>query len=360
MPDSPVDPNVLATLVPIKMLSPEHCRELATKSELCTFSKGDVIFKQGQKVEKIVYLTSGEVALIMDEEPVKRVQGGSKISKLPLEQGKRYTHSAKALMDVTCVKVDPDELDSMLAWDKPGGSGGPGGGIDVQEIDHSEDESDDDWMARLLQAKIFRRIPPANIQSIFMRLQTQHYKPGEVVFNQGEEGEHFYIIRQGKCRVMRQTRKNPDGMSLASLVAGDNFGEEALIAGGKRNASVVMETAGILMSLPKDDFLELLNTPLLKWITYDDAQSLVTNGAMWIDVRLPAEFKDKHIKGSVNIPLPLIRVKLSMLDPDHQYLLYCESGRQSSIATYLLSQEGFESYALQGSLGAVPEAELES
>jgi len=353
MPDSTIDPNVLATLVPIKALSPEHCRELAGNSELSTFSKGDVIFKQGQKVEKIIYLISGEVALIMDEEPVKRVQGGSKISKLPLEQGKRYMHTVKALMDVTCVKVDPDELDSMLAWDNKSD------GINVQEINHSEDESDDDWMAKILQAKIFRRIPPANIQSIFMRLETQHYTAGEVVFNQGEEGERFYIIRQGKCRVTRKTRKNPDGMSLASLEAGDNFGEEALIAGGKRNATVTLESAGVLMSLKKEDFLELLNEPLLKWVTFDDAQSLVTNGAMWIDVRLPAEFKEKHIKGSVNIPLPLMRVKMGMLDPDHQYLLYCESGRQSSIATYLLSQEGFESFALQGALKAVPEAELE-
>ncbi len=353
MPDSTIDPNVLATLVPIKALSPEHCRELAGNSELCTFSKGDVIFKQGQKVEKIIYLISGEVALIMDDEPVKRVQGGSKISKLPLEQGKRYMHTVKALMDVACVKVDSEELDSMLAWDNKSD------GIAVQEIDHNEEESDDDWMAKILQAKIFRRIPPANIQSIFMRLETQHYKSGEVVFNQGEEGERFYIIRQGKCRVTRKTRKNPDGMSLASLVAGDNFGEESLIAGGKRNATVTMETAGVLMSLKKEDFLELLNTPLLKWVTFDEAQSLVTNGAMWIDVRLPAEFKEKHIKGSINIPLPLMRVKMGMLDPDHQYLLYCESGRQSSIATYLLSQDGFESFALQGSMKAVPEAEME-
>jgi len=137
MPDSTIDPNVLATLVPIKALSPEHCRELASMSEMCIFSKGDVIFKQGQKVEKIIYLISGEVALIMDDEPVKRVQGGSKVSKLPLEQGKRYMHTVKALMDVTCVKVDQDELDSMLAWDNKSD------GIAVQEIDHSEDESDD-------------------------------------------------------------------------------------------------------------------------------------------------------------------------------------------------------------------------
>jgi CRP-like cAMP-binding protein len=350
MQDSTIDPNEFATLVPMKALNPDRCRELASQSELCTFAKGDVIFKQGQAVEKIIYLRSGEVAMIMDEEPVKRIKGGSKISKLPLEQGKRYTHTAQALMDVTCIKVDPDELDHMLSWDKSGGSGG---GIDVQEIEHSEDESDDDWMAKLLQAKVFRRIPPANIQSIFMRLETQHFSAGEAVFNQGEEGERFYIIRQGKCRVTRKTRKNPEGMNLATLVAGDNFGEESLIAGGKRNASVVMETKGILMSLPKADFLELLNEPLLKWVTFDDAQSLTNDGALWIDVRLPAEFKVKHIKGSVNIPLPLLRVKMAMLDPDHKYLLYCDTGRRSSIATYLLSQEGFESYTLKGSLVAV-------
>jgi len=353
MSDSSIDPNILATLVPIKALNPEQCRELAKQSELSTFAKGDIIFKQGQRVEKIIYLSSGEVGLSMDGEPVRRIKGGSKLSKLPLEQGKRCTHTAVALMDVTCIKVDPDELDSMLSWDKSGG-------YEVQEIDHGEDENDDDWMAKLLQSKLFSRIPPANIQSIFMRLTTNHFSPGEVVFSQGEEGEHFYIIRQGRCVVTRKTRNNPEGVKLATLTDGDNFGEEALIAGGKRNASVVMETKGVLMSLTKADFLELLNEPLLKLIAFDEARSLTENeGALWIDVRLPAEYKAKHIKGSINIPLPLLRVKMSMLDREHQYLLYCDNGQRSSVAAYLLSREGFDSRTLQGSLEAVPEAELE-
>ena len=148
-------------------------------------------------------------------------------------------------------------------------------------------------------------------------------------------------------------------MVLAELGPGDNFGEEALISGGKRNASVVMETDGVLMSLPKADFLELMNEPLLKWITFSDAQTLIPEGAIWIDVRLPQEYKDKHIKGSVNIPLPLLRTKLEMLDVKHHYLLYCDTGRRSSIATYLLSQNGFNAYVLQGSIESVPADEME-
>jgi rhodanese-related sulfurtransferase len=191
-----------------------------------------------------------------------------------------------------------------------------------------------------------------------MSMVTHHFKAGESVIRQGEEGEHFYIIREGKCQVTRKTRKNPEGMVLATLHAGDNFGEEALISGGKRNASITMETDGVLMSLSKTDFLELLNAPLLKWVTYSEGRELAADGAIWIDVRLPAEYQARHIQHSVNIPLPLLRAKLGKLDPEKRYLMYCDSGRRGSIATYLLSQEGFDAFVLQDSLDNVPESEL--
>jgi len=114
-----------------------------------------------------------------------------------------------------------------------------------------------------------------------------------------------------------------------------------------------------LMSLSKTDFLELLNEPLLKWITYNEGRELAADGAIWIDVRLPAEYKTQHIQHSVNIPLPLLRVKLGKLDPETRYLLYCDSGRRGSIATYLLSQQGFDAFVLQDTLENVPASEMD-
>ena len=76
-------------------------------------------------------------------------------------------------------------------------------------------------------------------------------------------------------------------------------------------------------------------------------------------MRLPQEYKTQHIKGSVNIPLPLLRMKFEMLDISHRYLVYCDNGRRSSIATYLLSQNGFDAYVLQGSIESVPASEME-
>lgn len=352
MKNAVVDPAVLVTLVPIKALSHEHIRELANQSQLCTIAQGQLIFKQGDPVESIVYVLSGEVELVVDDEVTRTVQGGSRPSKLPLVQGKICQASARAKTEVSCVKIDPDTLDVMLTWDQSGG-------YDVQELDHSaEEEEGGDWMAKLLQAKVFHRIPPSNIQSVFMRMETHHFKRGETVIRQGEEGEHFYIIRDGRCKVTRKTRKNPEGIVLATLGPGDNFGEESLISGGKRNASITMITDGVMMSLSKSDFLELLNDPVIKWVTFSEGRELVTNGAIWIDVRLPAEFQAQHINRSVNIPLPLLRVKFDKLDPQRKYLVYCDSGRRSSIAAYLLSQHGITAYVLQDSLEAIPAEEM--
>ena len=121
-------------------------------------------------------------------------------------------------------------------------------------------------MTTLLQTKAFHKIPPANIQAIFMRLQQVNYKAGDVVIKQGEEGDYFYVITRGKCVVTRETPLNKEGIRLAELQVGDTFGEEALISEAKRNATVAMETDGSLMRLGKEDFRKLLNEPMLDWV----------------------------------------------------------------------------------------------
>ena len=70
---------------------------------------------------------------------------------------------------------------------------------------------------------------------------------------------------------------------------------------------------------------------MLSWISNKEADALVKNeGAVWIDVRLESEYNNSNIEGSINIPLFTLRLKAQTLDPDRQYILYCNHGRQSS------------------------------
>ncbi len=150
--------------------------------------------------------------------------------------------------------------------------------------------------------------------------------------------------------VTRETPLNRDGIKLAELGVGDTFGEEALIAEAKRNATVTMLTDGSLMRLNKNDFRELMNEPLLQWVTYERAQEIVQGGGRWLDVRLPSEFQNMSIEASINIPLYFIRLKLSTLDRNTPYVVYCDTGRRSSAGAYILVERGFEAYVLTGGL----------
>ena len=137
---------------------------------------------------------------------------------------------------------------------------------------------------------------------------------------------------------------------LADLKPGEAFGEEALVNDATRNATVSMITDGILLRLNKQDFIELLRTPLLHTLSPDEAQQRILSGAVWLDVRFAAEYKYDGIQGARNLPLDEIRMAYRVLDPQKEYITYCQSGRRSSAAAFLLSQRGFRASLLGGGL----------
>jgi len=253
---------------------------------------------------------------------------------------------------VTAVAVDRDLLDLMLTWDQTGD-------YHVQELSEAGEETDDtDWMMRLLQTDCFRRIPPANIQAIFMRMEPVSFKAGDKIINQGDPGDYFYIVRDGRCIVTRATTAKPEGVRLAELGPGDSFGEEALISNKERNATVTMLKSGTLMRISKEDFTSLLNEPLLDYVKFEDASALVENGAQWVDVRLPPEFEAGHVEGATNIPLFFLRKRAASMDTATEYIVYCDTGSRSSAASFLLSERGFQARVLQDGLANVPAESL--
>jgi rhodanese-related sulfurtransferase len=272
------------------------------------------------------------------------IRAGSPEARNPIAPALPRKCSARAVDPIECLSVDSELLDMMITWDQTGT-------YEVAELQAQfAGSGGDDWMTTLLQTQAFHRIPPANIQAIFMRMQRIDCRAGDTVIQQGAEGDYFYAIVSGKCLVTRETPMNRGGLKLAELGVGDTFGEEALISEAKRNATVSMLTDGVLMRLNKQDFRELMNEPLVKWIPYAEAKSMIAQGARWLDVRLPSEHQNLAIEGSLNIPLYFIRLKVSTLDRTTKYIVYCDTGRRSSAAAYILVERGFDAYVLRGGL----------
>jgi CRP-like cAMP-binding protein len=349
MDERPLDLAILRTFSPLDGLKAENLHALARKTQLRELGAGRVLFKEGDTDKRTFYLVAGQVELRADDRVMGVVRAGSPEARAPLAPGLPRKFTARAAIDLEYIMIDSDLLDVLLTWDQTGQ-------YEVAELNADGLDVTGDWMTSLLQTKAFHRIPPANIQAIFMRMQRINYRARDVVIKQGTEGDYFYVVVSGKCVVTRETPLNKEGIKLAELGPGDSFGEEALIAEAKRNATVTMSTDGTLMRLGKNDFQTLLNEPLLQWVNPDKAKEIVANGGKWLDVRLPSEFQNFRIDGSVNIPLYFIRLKLNALDKNVPYVVCCDTGRRSSAAAYILSERGFEAYVLKGGLAATEAA----
>jgi len=78
-----------------------------------------------------------------------------------------------------------------------------------------------------------------------------------------------------------------------------------------------------------------------------------------VDVREPREFRQKHIPQSTSIPLSRILSKSIELEPDHEIVLICRSGRRSTRAAAVLQQQGYQHVQiLQGGILAWEAANL--
>ena len=334
--------DLLKGFSPLDGLKRDNLAALARKIQLRELSPGQVLFKEGDTEKRTFYIATGILELVDQGKVVGTVEGGSEIARNPVAPVFPRRVSARARDRVQFISIDSDLLDVMLTWDQTGT-------YEVSELQGKADTGDD-WMTMLLQTKAFHKIPPANIQAIFMRMQQINYRSGDVILKQGTEGDYFYVLTNGSAIVTRETPLSKDGIKLAELVVGDTFGEEALISDAKRNATVTMTSDGSVMRLGKEDFKKLLNEPMLDWIAYDQAQKIIADGGVWLDVRLPSEFENHHLDNAINIPLYFIRLKISTLDPDTKYVVCCDTGRRSSAGAYILSGRGYQAFVLQGGI----------
>ena len=343
--ERPLELSFLRAFSPLDGLKNENLRALARKTAVRDLAQGRLLFKEGDTDKRTYYLASGIVELMANGRIIGTIRGGTPDARHPLAPILPRRCSARVASDhIEYLSIDSDLLDVLITWDQTGQ-------YEVGEL-KAGDDSDADWMTMLLQSRAFHRIPPANLQAVFMRMQRIDCTAGDIIIRQGDEGEYFYVIVEGRCAVSRETPLNREGIRLAEIGKGDTFGEEALISGARRNATVSMLTDGALMRLGKDDFNTLLNEPMLQWVEYERAKEIVAGGGVWLDVRLPSEYEHWHIEPSLNVPLYFIRLKLKTLDPAVPYVVICDNGRRSSAAAYVLIERGFDARVLRGGLAA--------
>jgi len=82
----------------------------------------------------------------------------------------------------------------------------------------------------------------------------QWYSKGQVIIRQGEAGDNIYAVQEGELEVLRE-RKGGGEILVATLRAGDIFGEMAILQKDVRSATVRTLTEARLLTLDKKTFI---------------------------------------------------------------------------------------------------------
>ena len=107
------------------------------------------------------------------------------------------------------------------------------------------------------RSPLFRFLPEERADCLRAALHEEHFEFGEVIVREGDEADACYILVNGRARVVKEIKDGQE-IALAVLRPGDQFGEQALIGGGRRNATVRCSTAVDALRLSRTDFLSLL------------------------------------------------------------------------------------------------------
>lgn len=334
-------PEQLASFSPMDFLTPHYRQQLHASLNYLQRPAGTLLLQMGERSLAQYYLLAGKVSI--DGGGGKRqIEGGSAEAHLPLNPGQQNPASVRAVSDVQLFAVEHQLLERLLGWSQEAAYqvNSLGGGMLAEE-------GEDDWLERLLATPLFGRLPPSHLHALLARFDYVQAKAGEEVVRYGEPGEHFYVLKHGRARISLPAayREQP----ALVLESGDFFGEEALVSGAVRSASVVMEQDGELARLHRNDFVELVRPTLIPRISAQELQRLAQHEQrkhLLLDVRLAAEYRLGHQPESLNLPVANLRTHADSLDRATCYVVTPEGGIRSELAVHLLNQLGFDAYLL--------------
>jgi len=110
----------------------------------------------------------------------------------------------------------------------------------------------------LATATAFKALSPQELEELATHVTARHFERGDAVVRQDEPAAECFVITSGSVAVTRRSQAEPPAGPLATLKAGDLFGEIAIIDGSTRSATVIALEPTECLVLPAGPLRDLL------------------------------------------------------------------------------------------------------
>ena len=355
--DLNITDSLMAKYSPLSQLSKKYRNQVIKRSQVMTFSSGDVIFEKDHTLSFTYYLLAGKIKTRKSLLHSDIIDASEPRCLNPINSSVPTGVSAKAIEPGHLLLIDTKFLDRSLGWteaetkkENENAKVSPAT-LAAPEVPSPEEfgkfnEEHFDWIANLLEFPLFFNLPPSNIDKIFEKFERIDVHEEQVIIEEGDEGDYFYLLISGSARVIIGGREDKP----IRLSKGSYFGEEALVSDTVRSASVIMNEDGVLARLDKASFQSLLHDPLVKTVSetkFHEARASKPNEIVLLDIRSEGEFEYAPIPTCLHIELSQLRQKIHKLDKNKIYYITEEGGQRSDIAAHILSQTNLNVFVIR-------------
>jgi len=192
-------------------LSEQQLLNISTAARREVYEKKDVVFKQGDAGDCFYIVEGGEVSVLVGGHEVARLSRGDFFGERALMNNEPRAATIVAATETSCLVLNRKTFVSML------------GSIEEARC-----------FAGLAECPVLAPLSDSQLTDIAGSMRMQTFLEGDIVFREGDKGDAFYVIIDGKFSITKSTSSAPIGM----LARGQYFGELALLRNDKRAATI--------------------------------------------------------------------------------------------------------------------------
>jgi CRP-like cAMP-binding protein len=220
VPDaSKEDIELLGNLSVFESFPPATLEMLASRLERRETKAGDVIIRQRDVGDRFYAIERGRFAVDIDGVQQAELGPGAFFGEIALLRDVPRTATVTALDDGALVSLAREDF------------------VPAVRIE------------LLKSLPLFRPLPPPTLEFLASKLQYHELAEGDTVIREGETGDRFYVVGEGRLAV------EAGGDVRGELGPGDFFGEIALLRDVPRTATVTARENSVVFSLGRDEFV---------------------------------------------------------------------------------------------------------
>lgn len=275
-------------------------RALAAGARILCLPKNRWLVQNGKHLHAYFYLLRGSVRTYLPDQRLKHPSFGALHHFYP------GCHSVKTVSTCQVLFIEASRREFLMQQ-----------GGDMQKIGQQREA----WLADFLDSQMMRDLSSDHWRALLKSFRKRTFEQGASIITKGEKATACYVLERGHAAVHDQ------GRTLRHLNPGDFFGEDALILGTQRNASV---------TALEDVVLHAIEAPAFeRWLLRAVVEP-VSACASGVALNLGKSM----IPGSIPIGLGSLRDQLDQLDMRSDYYIVGGSQRHRELAAFLLLQRG--------------------